>query len=825
MSKKLFLIGVLFTAISTLNAQNNKDSDHSAQNMKTEINPKDSTKIKGKMNEEANRHELLSASTFQAPRQIMIGLPVTDPGDFLVAENDVPVIYSNIPQGPQSVWRPGDGAFANINLMSLTETLLSYGRVGYGTNSTLQNGITPAFDPSNPGPPQAPQGFAGTLNYRTNTYGKQQFDLSLSSPIGKGWYYTLNTYQNFDPGYFNLPYNSLNNRLQLFRGSLTKVFDKNKGDITLSYRYAYTTDLFPVTGKSPFLYNGSGKNLSHIDGIAWGTDFFGSPSGLLSYKDIKTSEVVNTTMQKAGENYSHNVLLSLNYNFKDDLKLKVNGRWNYVPSASVPIQVCTSTVDLNNTTSSTQYYTDATGSSTTNARYVQQWLTLQMHSFVNDAMLRAELTKSTKNNNWLIGIENIYHYEDYEQSSSFYNTSIQKDQQFLYTQMASGGAPVDVSKINPVAYNAFYLYNVAGSYDKGSENRTALYVHDTWQPQPNLKIDGGARLDYINIAGQSLPYNFSPGGSMGSTVTDANGSVTTATLKPFSHDYVLPSVALHINYNVQKNWGALGEFSFAQTGLNIRALGASASTLPTSDQIKPQNVQFGRVGIFFNNPLVEFVAVLTYIEKPKVLQSVSSSYEGVSATLMEQYGIKTLGATLDAVLHPFEGFDFHTLVQYMDPKYENFNLTLNDNTFGGASYNPLGAGKTKTFSYNGNTVVGVPNWTIELDPSYLIENGKIRLWTSFRYYSKTMGSIMNSIEFQSHWETFGGVDWHLNKMFTLGFNVENILNQSGLTGSVGGSEFLTKSEVDALAAKQGGLAMTGDYLRPLTFNFTAQIKF
>ena len=101
----------------------------------------------------------------------------------------------------------------------------------------------------------------------------------------------------------------------------------------------------------------------------------------------------------------------------------------------------------------------------------------------------------------------------------------------------------------------------------------------------------------------------------------------------------------------------------------------------------------------------------------------------------------------------------------------------------------------------------------------------MRIWASFRYYSETNGSIMNSIIFQPHWETFGGVDWHLNKVLSLGCNVENIFNQLGLNGSVGGSEFMTKSQVNALAATSGGIPMTGNYLRPLTFNFTAQIKF
>ena len=112
-----------------------------------------------------------------------------------------------------------------------------------------------------------------------------------------------------------------------------------------------------------------------------------------------------------------------------------------------------------------------------------------------------------------------------------------------------------------------------------------------------------------------------------------------------------------------------------------------------------------------------------------------------------------------------------------------------------------------------------------MDPSYVFDKGKRRAWASFRYYSKIYGSIMNSVEFAPHWETFAGVDWHLNKILTLGCNVENLLNQSGLTGAVGGSEFMTKSEVDAQAASQGGFAMTGSYLRPFTVNFTASVKF
>jgi len=820
MAKHFYIVALLAMCTLGLNAQNNFPS----KGMKGKMLPKDS--IKGKMNEEANRHELLNASGFQAPRQIMIGLPITDPGDFLVAENDIPVVYANMPQGPQSVWRPGDGAYANVYLMSLTETLLGYGRVGYGTNSYLQNGITPSFDPSNPGPPQAPQGFNGIFNYRTNTYNKQQFDLAINGPLGHNWYYALSTYQNIDPGYSKLAFNSMNNKLRMYRGSLTKVFNRNKGDISLTYRYAYTEDLFPVTSISPFLYNGSGKDLTHIGGIDWGTDFFGNQTGNLTYKNIKTGVTESTSMEDASKNYSHNVQMLMHYNFSDNLKLKLSGRWNYVPKAGVPLQICTQTLDMNNTTMAPTFYTDNTGTQKNSGRYVQQWLSLFQHAFINDAMFRAELTKTTEKNKLLVGTEDIFHYEDHDVSSCFYNTSVDGNQNLLYTRMAEGGSPADVSNINPMALNSTYLYNVAGSYYKGHEDRMAVYAQDVWQIRPNLKVDGGMRLDFIDIGGMSLPYNYSPGFAMGGQATDVNGTTTTAVLKPFSHSYVLPSLAMHINYNILKNFGLLGEFSYAKNGSGMNVFGASANMLPSDEQVKPQSVKFGRAGVFYNSPLMELVAVLTYIEKPKNLVGVNTVYQGVSANILEQFGIKTLGATLDMVMHPFvKGLDFHFLLQYMNPKYEDFNITLNDNSFGGASSNPLGAGQSKTFSYSDNTTVGVPNWTIEMDPSYVFDKGKLRAWASFRYYSKIYGSIMNSVEFAPHWETFAGVDWHLNKILTLGCNVENLLNQSGLTGAVGGSEFMTKSEVDAQAASQGGFAMTGSYLRPFTVNFTASVKF
>ena len=74
------------------------------------------------------------------------------------------------------------------------------------------------------------------------------------------------------------------------------------------------------------------------------------------------------------------------------------------------VLLCYGTEQCISVGTSHSYYTDATGTSTNQSRYVQQWLSLLQHAYINDAMFRAELTKTTANNKWLIGTEDIFHY-------------------------------------------------------------------------------------------------------------------------------------------------------------------------------------------------------------------------------------------------------------------------------------------------------------------------------------------------------------------------------------------------------------------------------
>ena len=97
----------------------------------------------------------------------------------------------------------------------------------------------------------------------------------------------------------------------------------------------------------------------------------------------------------------------------------------------------------------------------------------------------------------------------------------------------------------------------------------------------------------------------------------------------------------------------------------------------------------------------------------------------------------------------------------------------------------------------------------------------LKIWTSFRYFSKTFAIIYDVFYFNGRWESFGGLNWLVMKILSLGCCVGYFLNQTGAKGSIAGAELVTKEE----AGKYANTVMAGSYIRPFTVEFSAQIKF
>ena len=338
------------------------------------------------------------------------------------------------------------------------------------------------------------------------------------------------------------------------------------------------------------------------------------------------------------------------------------------------------------------------------------------------------------------------------------------------------------------------------------------------------------------------------------------------------------AATLRAAYNVTGQFGLTADGTVATRFPRINEY---AGTGPTEEQYKRVTIPLIRGGLFYKNKWINLTSMVTYISKSNNIDQQNltkpGTEEGKTALLI--YNIKTLGWTTSAEIDPFKGFHLHALFTYQKPVYKNYNasVTFNDgsemsvNANGmivkeipqilvelDPSYNIKTLGWTTSaeidpfkgfhlhalFTYqkpvyknynasvtfndgsemsvNANEMIvkEIPQILVELDPSYNITKD-LRLWLSFRYFGKTYANLQEALYFNGRWETFGGINWNVNKHLSLGATVINFLNQKGASGTINGSELITKEE----AAQYAGNYMSGNYLRPFTVEFSASIKF
>ena len=191
--------------------------------------------------EEGNRNVMLNAASANGPREIQIGLPSADVN---VLENGLPVTFATNPHSVNSNWR-SDASHSHVGLLKISETAITTGNIGYAVNSWTKLGE---------------KGFHGTLNYKTNHFGQQEYSLNLNGSIGDNWLYSANMYQDIDPGTFKIRSAQYQDRTQIYKVALTRLYDKGRGELTAMYHYSSSHPLYTfATQSAPFIYVGDGS--------------------------------------------------------------------------------------------------------------------------------------------------------------------------------------------------------------------------------------------------------------------------------------------------------------------------------------------------------------------------------------------------------------------------------------------------------------------------------------------------------------------------------------------------------------------------------------
>lgn len=696
---------------------------------------------------------MLNAKDATEPRQVEIGLPMSYTA---VSVDGLPAVYYYWPNTTSNHWR-GEQLLARQGLQNIATTAIKFGEIGYGVDSYMERGG---------------EKFKGKLKYQTNTFGAQNFDLNLSGKLAKKTYFTLSTYQNFDPGSMNLKFTNYIDRAQFYTAGLTHLFNDDRGRFSVFYKYNETHPLTALANYAPFTYDGDGK-VSELKNFRMGRDSYLPVDGMMQYRDVKTGELVTDNLYDIIKTRTHEATALLDYDLGNNLSLAVKGKFSHSKGHSGDQLTM-------------GFYEDADATYADNGDAfhgtIQRRLS-QINAFcVKDALFVAELQKKTASHDWAFGINELYSNIDYARSTTQY-----------YHEVAP----------NPrkLIYNGVEYANLNGSteYDKGFENKLAAYVNDTWRISRNFRMGYGARVELFNLGVDYIGDKRFGDFHIGANYTDAEGNKKTVGVSHHTNTGLNYAVSVSPTYNITHNFGLTGEINFLRQYRHLEAY--SGTSLPYYNN---RPFILGRAGIFFNSSFVNLVSAFTYARRTNDYSRLTVMSENPNedpVMVGASSGIETMGWTTDAMFTPFKGFTFHAMVTLQSPKYTGYKFE---------AFN-------KTYDFSGKTVTKQSKLIVELDPNYTFD--RFNIWASFRYYGKQYANVGNSVYFNGRWETFAGASYKASKMLTFNVNVVNFLNQRGAQGTIPGSELITDG------SQYAGTIMAGNYIRPFTVEFGAKLNF
>ncbi len=741
--------------------------------------------------EEGNRNVMLNAASANGPREIQIGLPSADVN---VLENGIPVTYATNPHSVNSLWR-ADASLSHVGLLKISETAITTGNIGYAVNSFTQLGE---------------KGFHGTLNYKTNHFGMQEVSLNLNGSLAKDWFYSGSIYQDFDPGTFKIKSTPFQDRTQIYKFALTKKYNDNRGELTAIYHYSNSHPVYNyATQSAPFVYVGDGS-VREFGDFALGTTSYLPVDNEMVYRDMRTGELKKTNLYDASQNRGSEFTLMNNYTWDNGLNWKTVMKYDH----SLGSLVYQTPMSLDQNEAGINYLYEAVDGSMQpyTGEYVQSRMSCLNRGFIDSFMFTTELSRKVNNSTWRLGLNEWYYDVDYTSSTTMYDQSVPMD----------GSYPVRLYNADYATYSGrtyagsgcYYDFNKnASEYYKGHENKLAFYFTHDWDITDKLNLYYGARLEYQALRGENAAVTNANGEYvgrfanyyLGATAPDGTKIAPTS----MSYDWLNYALTAAVTYKLTKEFGFTGDFTYITQHPKIENF--APATLPNTDKI---SVPLGRAGIYYNNEWLSLTSLFSYISKTNNNSTLNLQHktaagqtEIMAAPL--NYDIKTLGWTTDVVARPFKGFDLHFLFTYQKPTYKKYETSV---TFSDGYVGSINA--------TGNIVAEIPEVIVEIDPSYMITKD-LKIWTSFRYFSKTYANINDAYYFNGRWETFGGLNWQVNKKLALGCTVVNFLNQTGAKGSIAGAELIEKED----AGQYAGHVMAGSYIRPFTVEFSASLKF
>ena len=702
------------------------------------------------MGQDDKRNVMLNAESASAPRVINIGLPDSANGAVVFVDGLKHAL--GLPRS-QYHWAGGN-AYEKVETIDFMEAVVRYGEYSVPVNSRTRVGSDV---------------LSGAFTAASSSDGLIRFDGSLRGPLRGKWRFALGAYVNYDPTAVNAPSRMFVDQKQIYQASLSRSWDNSS--LSMTYRLSLCEDR--VDGGysvAPFVYNGDGT-IGLYGGFRLGSDCYMPAYESVRWMDLETGSWKEGDMSKMDRRRIHD--LNVSYRKKDLLG------WNFTtafhlcymaPSNWMKVQL--SGIDQ---ASAAMGYTLSDASSYTGK--VQNRQALYYDTWTFDPELNVEGTKAIGNHSLKIGTSLAFSRQ-YESSSTF---------SFAHTVEAS---PRRVFKGGDGTWN----FNRNSTWMDAWKVQDDLYFFDSWRLSQAMLARTGIRVRGI--------YNdvYSVARLDGETInTRVEGFNLADPSLAKKHHFQAPGVdyvvSESLNLRIGRRITSVAEGFYSMTPKATTYY--RNATLPSLRSI---GNAMGRAGFTFEGGWYDVTALASYVTSwnNAAQVNVTKQIGGISETLpwVAQYGIGTLGFTLDASLHR-GGFSLHSRATWQNPKYRNYR---NEFVFSD--------GSVSVIDYTGKTVTGISRLMIEFDPSYSWKS--YRVWASARYYSRQYVSRTNLAYFKGHFETFAGAQAAFGKHNRINLDIVNVLMDQGAKGSIDIAD-----TIEDAAALQG-LVMAGSYIRPFT---------
>lgn len=713
---------------------------------------------------DSNRNVLMNASSATQPRQISLGLPIS--GYAYIFEDGLPVSYYNYQVYPYKSWHNGV-SHESVRTMGPQDMVLKYGVITYSVDSWSK---------------LAGDQLEGKLNYSVNHHGRHTIDANISTPLGKGWGISVGTYHNFDPGSNHLDMTKLQESAHFYKAALSKSWNEGRGKAGLIYQYSQFREVNENYG--PFIFVGDGS-VKEYDGFRLGIDQYRPANRTIKYLDVETGKMVEQDINDANTSKIHHVNFVMDYLWDNDLKLSIHSKFKHGQS----LRSSTTLMGVSDAVSGSGYtYEDGNNY----LGKVQTRRMLHFDGLEHSWMTNAALTGKSKDqrHNWRAEVDYWLNHGGVSTSMYLFAHEAKKDPKLLLLNGNEG-----------------FSYNSYAEYYDGHEHKIFGLVSDEWNVNRRLWLYGGVRLEYLNVRGLAA-NDMNTGNARHIGFSLADGGVVK---NHFSDNHFNYAFIGSVRYALLRGFGLQAEYSSAVTHSQLFHYGTYH--YPTQ---KGMTTNYFRGGIFWKNQWIDLTSQITHIsmsnsqERPNLSHVLTKDVGDLKAGMSESftqnyfYDIATLGWLTDAVITPVKGLSVHLMFTIRDPRYKNYKITP---TFSD--------GVTETYDFTDKTITALSKTELEIEPSYRFS--KWRVWLSARYFSKQYINKTNSLYFNGRWETFGGVDFQLNKHINFAASIVNILNQKGASGTIPAADLITDPSL------YKNYVMAGTFIRPFTFEFTTKL--